>query len=152
MLLLLAYMPSPCLRWLKQLCRVPARSAEIPRLICRSRRSMHPPLSTCLHRNRVTPPPANFSLLFFANVCFCGWFVCDLSRSGLSVDGLCAISSALACSCLFLLNRRARSVMSRLGVPIVDAAEIVEGEAWASMRTDGRHYHPIVPLEVGDRQ
>lgn len=40
--------------------------------------------------------------------------------------------------------------MSRLDVPIVDAAAIVEGQAWASTVTDGRHYHPIVPLEVGD--
>lgn len=40
--------------------------------------------------------------------------------------------------------------MSRLEVPVVDAAAIVEGEAWASTVTDGRHYHPIVPLEVGD--
>lgn len=40
--------------------------------------------------------------------------------------------------------------MSRLGVPVVDAAAIVEGQAWASTVTDGRHYHPIVPLEVGD--
>lgn len=38
--------------------------------------------------------------------------------------------------------------MSRLGIPLVDAASIVEGQAWASKRTDGRHYHPIVPLEV----
>eukprot|EP00903_Cladosiphon_okamuranus_P016927 g15603.t1 len=48
------------------------------------------------------------------------------------------------------LSRRAREVMSRLEVPIVDAAAIVEGEAWASKRTDGRHYHPIVPVEVAD--
>ena len=38
--------------------------------------------------------------------------------------------------------------MARLGVPIVDAAQIVQGQAWASRRSDGRHYHPIVPLET----
>lgn len=38
--------------------------------------------------------------------------------------------------------------MASLGVPLVDAAQIVEGNSWASKRTDGRHYHPIVPLEV----
>jgi len=41
--------------------------------------------------------------------------------------------------------------MSRLGVPIVDATEIVDGEAWASKVSDGRHYHPIVPMEVCSR-
>ena len=30
----------------------------------------------------------------------------------------------------------------------MDAAQIVEGQAWASKRADGRHYHPIVPLEI----
>lgn len=34
---------------------------------------------------------------------------------------------------------------------MVDAARIVEGEAWASKPKDGRHYHKIVPLEVGVR-
>lgn len=38
--------------------------------------------------------------------------------------------------------------MSGLGVPVVDAARIVEGQAWASKRNDGRHYHKIVPMEV----
>ena len=38
--------------------------------------------------------------------------------------------------------------MSRLGVPIVDAARIVEGQAWASNVNDGRHFHKIVPIEV----
>ena len=33
-------------------------------------------------------------------------------------------------------------------MPIVDAAQIVEGQAWASKRGDGCHYHPIVPIEV----
>lgn len=58
------------------------------------------------------------------------------------------LASARRCE----LDRRARSVMSRLGVPIVDAASIVEGEAWASKTADGRHYHPIVPIEVGGRR
>lgn len=31
---------------------------------------------------------------------------------------------------------------------MVDAGGIVEGQAWASRRTDGRHFHPLVPLEV----
>ena len=31
---------------------------------------------------------------------------------------------------------------------MVDAGQIVEGQAWASRRADGRHFHPIVPLEV----
>ena len=30
----------------------------------------------------------------------------------------------------------------------MDAGQIVDGQAWASRRSDGRHYHPIVPLEV----
>ena len=38
--------------------------------------------------------------------------------------------------------------MARLGVPVVDGAQIVDGQAWASRRTDGRHYHPLVPVEV----
>eukprot|EP00903_Cladosiphon_okamuranus_P016931 g15607.t1 len=46
------------------------------------------------------------------------------------------------------LSRRARPVMARLGVPIVDAARIVEGQAWASRYNDGRHFHGIVPIEV----
>ncbi|CAM9213547.1 unnamed protein product, partial [Laminaria digitata] len=45
------------------------------------------------------------------------------------------------------LVRRAKPVLARLGVPIVDAAQIVDGQAWATKRNDGRHYHPIVPLE-----
>ncbi|CAN0256736.1 unnamed protein product [Pylaiella littoralis] len=48
------------------------------------------------------------------------------------------------------LSRRARPVMSRLEVPIVDAARIVEGQAWASKIHDGRHYHKIVPMEVAE--
>ena len=39
-------------------------------------------------------------------------------------------------------------MLAKLGVPIVDAARIVEGQAWASNNADGRHYRPIVPLEV----
>ena len=38
--------------------------------------------------------------------------------------------------------------MARLGVPIVDGAKIVEGQAWASKPNDGRHFHKIVPIEV----
>lgn len=38
--------------------------------------------------------------------------------------------------------------MARLGVPVVDAARIVEGQAWASKPNDGRHFHKIVPIEV----
>ncbi|CAM9845759.1 unnamed protein product [Ectocarpus sp. 12 AP-2014] len=48
------------------------------------------------------------------------------------------------------LSRRARPVMSRLGVPLVDAARIVEGQGWASNPSDGRHFHKIVPIEVVD--
>ncbi|CAM9430720.1 unnamed protein product [Ectocarpus fasciculatus] len=40
--------------------------------------------------------------------------------------------------------------MSRLGVPLVDAARIVEGQGWASNPSDGRHFHKIVPIEVVD--
>lgn len=46
------------------------------------------------------------------------------------------------------VHRRARPVMERLGVPIVDAAKIVDGQLWATHTLDGRHYHPIVPMEV----
>ncbi|CAM9288249.1 unnamed protein product [Scytosiphon promiscuus] len=46
------------------------------------------------------------------------------------------------------LSRRARPVMSRLGVPMVDSAKIVEGQGWASSPSDGRHFHKLVPLEV----
>ncbi|CAN0256673.1 unnamed protein product [Pylaiella littoralis] len=46
------------------------------------------------------------------------------------------------------LSRRARQVMFRLGVPVVDAARIVEGQAWASKVDDGRHFRKIVPIEV----
>lgn len=38
--------------------------------------------------------------------------------------------------------------MARLGVPVVDTWSIVEGQLWATVRTDGRHYVPLVPLEV----
>ncbi|CAM9324458.1 unnamed protein product, partial [Ectocarpus sp. 12 AP-2014] len=48
------------------------------------------------------------------------------------------------------LSRRARPVMSRLGVPLVDAARIVEGQGWASIPGDGRHFHKIVPIEVAE--
>lgn len=37
--------------------------------------------------------------------------------------------------------------MAKLGVPLVDAGRIVEGQEWASRVTDGRHYPPLVPLE-----
>lgn len=33
-------------------------------------------------------------------------------------------------------------------MPLVDAGMLVEGHPWATKRNDGRHYHPIVPLEV----
>lgn len=46
------------------------------------------------------------------------------------------------------IRRRAKRVLARLGVPIVDAAQIVEGQAWASKPSDGRHYHSLVPLEI----
>lgn len=48
------------------------------------------------------------------------------------------------------VRRRAKLVMARLGVPIVDAASIVDGQTWASRLTDGRHYQRIVPVEVFD--
>ncbi|CAM9179910.1 unnamed protein product [Ectocarpus sp. 12 AP-2014] len=48
------------------------------------------------------------------------------------------------------LSRRARPVMTRLGVPLVDAARIVEGQGWASIPGDGRHFHKIVPIEVAE--
>lgn len=38
--------------------------------------------------------------------------------------------------------------MARLGVPLVDAGKIVEGQRWATRRRDGRHYHPMVPMEL----
>lgn len=47
-----------------------------------------------------------------------------------------------------MYRRRAKRVLARLGVPIVDAARIVEGQAWASRKSDGRHYHSLVPLEI----
>ncbi|CAM9288323.1 unnamed protein product [Scytosiphon promiscuus] len=46
------------------------------------------------------------------------------------------------------LSRRARPVMSRLGVPVIDSARIVEGQGWASDPRDGRHYQKLVPIEV----
>lgn len=39
-------------------------------------------------------------------------------------------------------------MMSRLEVPLVDAARIVEGQGWASIPGDGRHFLKIVPIEV----
>ena len=30
----------------------------------------------------------------------------------------------------------------------MDAAKMVEGQAWASKRKDGRHFHKVVPMEV----
>lgn len=38
--------------------------------------------------------------------------------------------------------------MARAGVPIVDAGQIVEGQAWATGPADGRHFPPLVPLEL----
>lgn len=38
--------------------------------------------------------------------------------------------------------------MRKLGVPLVDAFKIVEGQKWATTVNDGRHYHPIVPMEI----
>lgn len=53
------------------------------------------------------------------------------------------------CDCSIVFRfRRARPVMARLGVAVVDAASIVEGQAWASRPNDGRHFHKIVPIEV----
>lgn len=45
-------------------------------------------------------------------------------------------------------HRRAKPVMARLGVPLVDAGNIVEGQRWATRCRDGRHYHPMVPMEL----
>lgn len=50
--------------------------------------------------------------------------------------------------CVFIFGRRARPVMARLGVPLVDAGKIVDGEIWATKRFDGRHYHALVPMEL----
>lgn len=44
--------------------------------------------------------------------------------------------------------RRAKPIMARLGVPIVDGGRIVDGQVWATKHMDGRHYHPLVPLEL----
>lgn len=38
--------------------------------------------------------------------------------------------------------------MARLGVPVVDTWRIVEGQLWATDETDGKHYKPLVPLEL----
>lgn len=38
--------------------------------------------------------------------------------------------------------------MMRIGVPIVDAGRIVEGQAWASHPEDGRHFQSLVPIEL----
>lgn len=38
--------------------------------------------------------------------------------------------------------------MAKLGVPLVDAGRLVEGQVWATSPADGRHFHPIVPLEL----
>lgn len=44
--------------------------------------------------------------------------------------------------------RRAKPVLARLGIPLVDAGQIVEGQTWATRHNDGRHYHPLVPVEL----
>lgn len=36
------------------------------------------------------------------------------------------------------LNRRAETVMTRLGVPMVQAYDITKGQAWATIESDGR--------------
>lgn len=38
--------------------------------------------------------------------------------------------------------------MQRLNVPMVEADQIVKGQAWATPKQDGRHYHNLVPVEV----
>ncbi|CAN0137112.1 unnamed protein product [Ectocarpus sp. 6 AP-2014] len=47
-----------------------------------------------------------------------------------------------------VLNRRSRPVMSRLGVPFVEGDLIVKDQEWATPKSDGRHYHMLVPVEV----
>lgn len=38
--------------------------------------------------------------------------------------------------------------MEKLGVPLVEADLIVKDQAWATGNQDGRHYHPLAPVEV----
>eukprot|EP00752_Nemacystus_decipiens_P009738 g8696.t1 len=46
------------------------------------------------------------------------------------------------------LNRRAESVMARLGVPMVRGYDITRKQAWATLPADGRHYPALIPLQL----
>lgn len=48
--------------------------------------------------------------------------------------------------------RRARPVLARLGVPLVEAELIVKDQAWATPQEDGRHYGMLIPVEVRRRR
>ena len=52
------------------------------------------------------------------------------------------------CAVAIISRRRAKDVMMKVGVPIVDAGRIVEGQTWATKPEDGRHFAPLVPLEL----
>lgn len=38
--------------------------------------------------------------------------------------------------------------MARLGVPLVEADLIVRDQAWATGRSDGRHFFPLAGMEM----
>eukprot|EP00903_Cladosiphon_okamuranus_P014592 g13533.t1 len=46
------------------------------------------------------------------------------------------------------INRRAESVMARLGVPLVRGYDTTRKQAWATLPADGRHYPALIPLEL----
>lgn len=47
-----------------------------------------------------------------------------------------------------MLNDRGVKAMKKIGVPVLPAHTLVEGEAFATPAGDGRHYPILVPLEV----
>ncbi|CAN0281895.1 unnamed protein product, partial [Ectocarpus sp. 4 AP-2014] len=68
-------------------------------------------------------------------------------RGGYGVDAYCRLG-LMDRNGSEVLNRRSRPVMSRLGVPFVEGDLIVKDQEWATPKSDGRHYHMLVPVEV----
>ncbi|CAN0180010.1 unnamed protein product [Pylaiella littoralis] len=68
-------------------------------------------------------------------------------QEGYGVDAYCR-QGLMARNGSEIINKRARPVMARLGVPLVEADLIVKDQAWATVRQDGRHYAMLLPVEI----
>ncbi|CAN0390024.1 unnamed protein product [Pylaiella littoralis] len=68
-------------------------------------------------------------------------------QDGYNVDTYCRLGLMVR-NGSNIVNARARPVMARLGVPLVEADLIVKDQEWATLPQDGRHYGMLVPVEV----